>query len=112
MTGSAGTAMDVLVTRALLTKGGEFERREPKMGGARHLRRRPFEPDWEKFVFRVFFREMSLKHSACHTFRASRAPCNTPKSHFKSRKIDSVGAHISVKKQSKSVAGAVKVQSR
>ena len=61
---------------------------------------------------RVFFSEMSLKHSACHTFRASRVPCNTPKSHLKSRKIDSVGDHISGKKHAKSVAGAVKVQSR
>ena len=55
---------------------------------------------------------MSLKHSACHTFRASRVPCNTPKSHLKSRKIDSVGDHISGTKHAKSVAGAVKVQSR
>ena len=89
VTGSAGTAMDVLVTRALLTKGGEFERREPKMGGARHLRRRPFEHNWKLLFFRVFFREMSLKHSACHTFRASRVPCITFKSHLKSRKIES-----------------------
>ena len=80
VTGSAGTAMDVLVTRALLTKGGEFERREPKMGGARHLRRRPFEHYSKLLFFRVFFNEMSLKHSACHTFRASRVPCNAPKS--------------------------------
>jgi len=62
--------------------------------------------------FRGFFMEMSLKHSACHTFRASRVPCNTPKSQLKSRKIDSVGDHISGKKHAKSVAGAVKVQSR
>ena len=81
------------------------------MGGARHLRRRPFEQERKLLVFRVFFREMSLKHSACHTFRASRVPCNTPKSHLKSRKIESMGDHISGKKQSKSVAGAVKVQS-
>ena len=82
------------------------------MGGARHPRRRAFEQNWEKFFFRVFFSEMSLKHSACNTFRASGAPCNTPKSHLKSRKIDSVGDHISGKKHAKSVAGAVKVQSR
>ena len=78
------------------------------MGGARHLRRRPFELRREMCFFRVLFCEMSLKHSACHTFRASGAPCNTPKSHLKSRKIDFVGDHISGKKQSKSVAGAVK----
>ena len=71
------------------------------MGGARHLRRRPFESDREIYFFLVFFREMSLKHSACHTFRASRAPCNTPKSHLKSRKIDSVGDHISEKNSQK-----------
>ena len=82
------------------------------MGGARHLRRRPFEPRREKSVFRVFFREMSLKHSACHTFRASEVSRKAPKMHFKSRKIDSMGDHISGKNHSKSVAGAVKMPSR
>ena len=60
----------------------------------------------------LFVPEMSLKHSACHTFRASEGSRKTPKMHFKSRKIDSMGDHISGKNHSKSVAGAVKVQSR
>ena len=81
------------------------------MGGPRHPRRRPFEQGGKQFFFSVFFSEMSLKHSACHTFRASEGSRKVPKMHFKSRKIDSMGDHISGKNHSKSVAGAVKVPS-
>ena len=80
------------------------------MGGARHPRRRPFEQGGKKF-FSVFFSEMSLKHSACHTFRASEGSRKVPKMHLKSRKIESMGDHILGKNHSKSVAGAVKVPS-
>ena len=81
------------------------------MRGARHPRRRLFEHGWKMFYFRIFFSEMSLKHSACNTFRASEGSRKVPKMHLKSRKIDSMGDHISGKNHSKSVAGAVKVPS-
>ena len=64
------------------------------------------------FFVRGFFSEMSLKQSACHTFRAYEGSRKAFKMHLKSRKIDSMGDHISGKNHSKSVAGAVKVQSR
>ena len=63
------------------------------------------------FLFTAFFPAMSLKHSACHTFRASEGSRKVFKMHLKSRKIDSMGDHISGKNHSKSVAGAVKVPS-
>ena len=86
VTGSAGTAMDVLVT-CFSKMGGGFGRRGCKNRatvGVRRVSQIPFESRREKSDFRVFFSEMSLKHSACHTFRASRVPCITLKSHLKS----------------------------
>ena len=91
MTGSAGTAMDVLVT-CFSKMGGGSGRRGCKYRarpGVRCISPIPFESGREILDFRVCFCEMSLKHSACHTFRASRVPCITLKSHLKSRKIES-----------------------
>jgi len=91
VTGSAGTAMDVLVT-CFSKMGGGSGRRGCKYRarpGVRCISPIPFESGREILDFRVCFCEMSLKHSACHTFRASRVPCITLKSHLKSRKIES-----------------------
>jgi hypothetical protein len=70
MTGSAGTAMDVLVT-CFSKKGGGSGRRGCKYSaqvGVRGIRGIPL----QIFLFLVsHFLQMSLKHSACHTFRAS-----------------------------------------
>ena len=70
MTGSAGTAVDVLVT-CFSKKGGGSGRR-----GATNL---PPSVIWvhytdtsENQIFLVsYFLQMSLKHNACHNFRAS-----------------------------------------
>ena len=48
---------------------------------------------------------MSLKHSACHTFRASEGSRKVFKMHLKSRKIDSMGDHISGKTQIMLISG-------
>ena len=70
MTGSAGTAMDVLVT-CFNKKGGGSGRRGCQ-GGAGLGVRRIWPSSSENFlIFVSHFLQMSLKHSACHTFRAS-----------------------------------------
>ena len=69
VTGSAGTAMDVLVT-CFSKKGGGSGRRGCK-GGATAVSSVYFGRIRKIFLFLVsHFLQMSLKHSACHTFRA------------------------------------------
>ena len=70
MTGSAGTAMDVLVT-CFSKKGGGSGRRGRKNRATAGVRC-PARFPRKIFLFLIsHFLQMSLKHSACHTFRAS-----------------------------------------
>ena len=69
MTGSAGTAVDVLVTCESKWKGRRFGGGGLKNGVPPPGRGLLSVVQFGFFL--IFFPEMSLKHTACHTFRAS-----------------------------------------
>ena len=74
MTGSAGTAVDVLVT-CFSKKGGGSGRRGVKILPQLVTLVSLWVSDWIAGDFQAvglsYFLQMCLKHSACHTFRAS-----------------------------------------
>ena len=70
MTGSAGTAMDVLVT-CCSKKGGGSGRKGCKNPARPVISVHFMACSFFSFFLVSYFLQMSLKHSACHTFRAS-----------------------------------------